>query len=102
MRNADAGRYIAGRDNFTASHFAGVRKAPGTSPESYGQLPPELVHDVQSAAYVVYSYRTPVAWWTRQYGWTVPAERYTNGQGRYSAATARHQKIVRNSVAVAA
>lgn len=91
MRNADAGRYIAGRDNFTASHFAGVRKMPYESPDSYGQLPYEYVQDVAAAAYVIYSYATPIAWWVKNCGWFCPAV-------RYSQTTSRHQNIVRASV----
>ncbi|GAA1657146.1 hypothetical protein GCM10009765_03320 [Fodinicola feengrottensis] len=41
--------------------------------------------------YVVYSYRTPIAWYTPTQGWTVPAE-------HYSQTTTGHQNLVRLAV----
>ena len=43
-------------------------------------------------AYVVYSYSTPIAWYTKRGAWVVPEE-------RYSATTSRHQSVVRQGVA---
>jgi hypothetical protein len=34
--------------------------------------------------YVVYSYQTPIAWWTPKYGWVRPAI-------KYSVTTSKHQ-----------
>jgi len=42
--------------------------------------------------YVVRSYFTPIAWFTKDRGWIVPAE-------KYSVTTSRHQSIVRRAVA---
>jgi hypothetical protein len=44
-----------------------------------------------SAPYVVYSYRTPIAWHTPENGWTIPAARYSN-------TTSNHQNHVRVAV----
>lgn len=45
-----------------------------------------------NVAYVVRSYYTPIAWYTKDRGWIVP-------QDRYSVTTSRHQGIVRRAVA---
>lgn len=42
--------------------------------------------------YAVYSYATPIAWWSEAYGWTVPPV-------KYSATTSRHQAQVRYALA---
>ena len=44
-----------------------------------------------SAPYVVYSYRTPIAWHTPENGWTIPAARYSN-------TTSNHQSNIRTAV----
>lgn len=44
------------------------------------------------AAFVVYSYRTPIAWWSEAHGWTVPPV-------KYSVTTSRHQSQVRYALA---
>ena len=42
-------------------------------------------------SYVVYSYSTPIAWYTSRGEWVVPAE-------KYSHTTSRHQSVVRAAV----
>jgi hypothetical protein len=58
-----------------------------------GQLPQDLrdvfVHD--RPIYVVYSYATPIAWFSPVAGWVVPSV-------KYSVTTSRHQGIVRQAV----
>jgi hypothetical protein len=44
--------------------------------------------------YVVFSYQTPIAWWSVEHGWTVPDD-------RYSATTSRHQGFVQRAVNLA-
>lgn len=44
-----------------------------------------------SAPYVVYSYRTPIAWHTPESGWVIPADRYSN-------TTSNHQSRIRVAV----
>jgi len=59
-----------------------------------GQLPAEHVTALRAATaptYVVYSYRTPIAWHTVGAGWTQPTE-------RYSVTTSNHQGIVAGAV----
>lgn len=60
-----------------------------------GHLPAEhwdVLHSLvkDNHVYVVYSYATPIAWWTDQAGWTIP-------EVKYSATTSRHQSIVRRA-----
>jgi hypothetical protein len=85
--------YIRSREAFaTAGALWAVEQ---TLPASeYGQLPPEYVESVQRADYVVYSYRTPIAWhithtpdWAGT--WVIP-------DVEYSATTTRHQHKIRS------
>lgn len=46
--------------------------------------------EVSGEAYVVFSYSTPIGWYTRQFGWTVPHCQITN-------TTAKHQLTVRQA-----
>ncbi len=47
---------------------------------------------VEKPSFVVFSYATPVAWWSEFHGWTVPPV-------KYSATTSRHQSQVRMALA---
>lgn len=49
-----------------------------------GSLPQEFIPSAEKASYVVFSYSTPIAWWSREDGWTVPAT-------KYSRTTSTHQ-----------
>lgn len=53
-----------------------------------GRLPADYSASLGDATYVVYSYDTPIAWWSEANGWTVPDQ-------RYSVTTSRHQTKVR-------
>lgn len=61
------------------------RPGPATTT---GCLPSEYRDAVRAARYVVFSYRTPIAWLTDT-GWTVP-------DVRYSRTTSRHQSVARS------
>lgn len=58
-----------------------------------GQLPvvwhDPFVHD--APLYVVYSYDTPIAWFSPLRGWVVP-------QRKYSATTSRHQGVTQRGI----
>ncbi len=57
---------------------------------STGQLPAEyrkMLAEAVGAVYVVFSYRTPIAWWSGDGGWTMP-------NVRYSVTTSNHQNLV--------
>lgn len=49
-----------------------------------GQLPSQYIESAERASYVVFSYSTPIAWWSEEDGWTVPAV-------KYSVTTSKHQ-----------
>lgn len=49
-----------------------------------GQLPMRYVESAERASYVVYSYSTPIAWWSEEDGWTRP-------EVKYSRTTSVHQ-----------
>ena len=65
---------------------------------TYGHMVPELGRSlaveiaVNGSAFVIFSYRTPIAWWTSEGdGWVVP-------DARYSVTTTNHQNVVRVAV----
>ena len=53
------------------------------------------VRDCDQTCYVVYSYDTPIAWWTPEHGWHIVEQ-------RFSVTTTRHQSrlpLIRESAA---
>ena len=56
-----------------------------------GQLPREFEIPA-GESFVVYSYATPIAWWTPSGGWFVPAV-------KYSVTTTNHQAVTRVAIA---
>lgn len=59
-----------------------------------GSLDFEHYDSVRRADYIVWSYRTPIAWADAETGeWTVPDD-------RYSVTTSRHQSKIRTAVSV--
>lgn len=62
------------------------------------QLPAEFREAVRHAAYVVYSYETPIAWRDGDGDWTVPDVQYRAPGGGPSRTTSRHQNTVRMAV----
>lgn len=83
---------IQNRQPFDAGNLTG-----STTLSTTGKLPMAYVgeilrtRDEDKLEYVVYSYRTPIAWYGRD-KWTIPAV-------RYSVTTSNHQGVVRRSVA---
>jgi hypothetical protein len=82
---------IPDRVDFRAGNLHGANEAYG--PFSLGQLPgwaSNLLSEHYSddkRMYVVYSYVTPIAWWTETHGWVVP-------NTKYSVTTTGHQTSV--------
>jgi hypothetical protein len=64
----------------------------------YGHMVPALGASlaaeiaVEGRAFVIFSYRTPIAWMIRNEGWVVP-------DTRYSVTTTHHQNVTRTAVA---
>lgn len=61
------------------------RGEPGGATQT-GQLPEEFAEEAHAAAYVIYSYATPIAWRDRSGRWVFPCV-------SYSRTTARHQSL---------
>ncbi len=58
---------------------------------SMGSLPSQYYDSASKAHYVVYSYRTPIAWYVPNVGWVMP-------DVKYSVTTSRHQSKVRTAI----
>ena len=93
-----AARAIADRMTFHAGALNAERFYAGSSThegamdsgDTYDQWRADCKAD--RVTYVVRSYYTPIAWFTVDRGWIVPAD-------KYSVTTSRHQGIVRRAVA---
>lgn len=70
-----------------------IASMKGGEDTGMGILPDELRarFEADSPFYVVYSYRTPIAWVSKDGEWVVP-------DVKYSATTTNHQNIVRVAV----
>jgi hypothetical protein len=84
---------VRNREEFTAGNVSGHSYAF----YGFGYLPDEFKNafaaDANQIDYVVYSYRTPIAWHTTDGRWTIPAV-------RYSASTSRQQNAVRRALSI--
>lgn len=84
--------YIKSREAFkTHGAMKAVEIPPGYGYPTLGKLPAEYKHSAERAAYIVYSYQTPIAWWSESDGWTVPLV-------KYSVTTSVHQGKVRTAL----
>lgn len=84
--NAD--EFIAVRVNFkTGGALAGYSRETDRI-ASTGRLPHEYHESFYRSTYRVYSYVTPIAWWSEEDGWTIP-------DVSYSVTTSRHQHKAR-------
>jgi hypothetical protein len=80
---------LARRESFTTSGaLKGVSQPYSVT---LGKLPSMWHASALAADYVVYSYRTPIAWHVPNYGWVCPHE-------RYSVTTSRHQSKINTAV----
>jgi hypothetical protein len=96
MNQRDAMHYIANRDEFQASALSGQYKSwtpegAWLNSEDYAKLQ-EATKDRPELVYVVYSYRTPIAWHTDAEGWYVVSQ-------KFSPTTSKHQGYVRRAIA---
>lgn len=84
----NAGEHILNRKAFKASNFSG-----GGSSAGLGRLPEteSATFKEHNPEYVVSSYQTPIAWYSKDAGWHV-------SKTKYSSSTSRHQSVVRRAV----
>ena len=95
INQRDAIHYIMTRQEFKASALSGGFKvyAPDT-----GRLNDEEIAKIKETtreaggAYFVYSYGTPIAWFTPFQGWYVVSQ-------KFSVTTSKHQNLVRRGIA---
>ena len=81
----NAAQFISARQNFkTSGALSGYEIGSDPHNGSYGRLPEEFRESCRWADYRVYSYVTPIAWWTDGKGWERP-DTY------YSPTTSHHQ-----------
>jgi surface antigen len=96
MNQRDAIHYIATQQEFKASALSGVNANTNGLQGAYGRLDPEefaRFKEVESqVSYVVYSYGTPIAWYTEGNGWYVVEQ-------KFSVTTSKHQNYVRRAIA---
>jgi hypothetical protein len=95
LNQRDAEHYIATRQEFKASALTGKYKnytpETGRLNETDG-LKLGGVMNENGGAYVVYSYGTPIAWFSLLEGWYVVSQ-------KFSQTTSKHQNLVRRAVA---
>ena len=87
---ADRMTFQAGALNASRIHRVNPYSEGIMSGEAYEQWRADCLAD--RITYVVRSYYTPIAWFTTDRGWIVPAD-------KYSVTTSRHQGIVRRALA---
>lgn len=94
---------IAKREKFRGASIMGHKIAPltlptaeemGSMPYDYAVLYSAMARSSTDGLYVVFSYRTPIAWYDSAEGWIVP-------DVRYSATTSRHLTAVRMGIRLA-
>jgi len=94
VSNREAGKAIRMRVPFQGSNLRGVEGNDESVTQGY--LPADESWEVPDMyfkpRYIVLSYDTPIAWWYRGEGWTVP-------DVKYSPTTSKHQNIVRRAIA---
>ena len=87
---ADRMTFQAGALNASRIHSVNPYSEGIMRGEAYEQWRADCAAD--RITYVVRSYYTPIAWFTTDRGWIVPAD-------KYSVTTSRHQGIVRRALA---
>lgn len=90
LNQRDAVHYIATRQEFRASALAG---SPYRMSEGYltGKDCEKYYEDQNTMKYIVYSYHTPIAWFTEGNGWYVVEQ-------KFSVTTSKHQNYVRQAI----
>ena len=92
--NSKAGQFIVDRTNFMGSNFYGQTQSPDPDDRypAYGMLPSTHILELEkdNPSYIVYSYGTPIAWYTSKGQWVIPSL-------KYSVTTSKHQSLVRGA-----
>jgi hypothetical protein len=89
---------IATRQEFDSSNLTGRQVSYALRHASTGYLPIHYAEQFRTLLdaflidYVVYSYRTPIAWHTVNGQWIIP-------EAIYSPSTNQHQRIVKGAIA---
>lgn len=86
-------RGVSAREAFTHGNVSGRWYATGRDVPT-GQMPDRtaIANGTVGAVFVVFSYRTPIAWYSPLNGWTQPAT-------RYSVTTTNHQSVTAYAIA---
>jgi hypothetical protein len=92
MNQRDAIHYIATQQEFKASALSGHAHTEGTGRLSDSLDRERFLQDVEGINYAVYSYGTPIAWYTEGNGWYVVEQ-------KFSVTTSKHQNYVRRAIA---
>lgn len=112
LAQRDVGAAVNERLDFNASNMRGRNVKSDVMPESPNYYYPECTHpgDVQGCSwgrmdrddrtalrndrptYIVWSYSTPIMWWSEASGWVVP-------NIKYSSTTSHHQTYALRGVA---
>lgn len=96
LQRSGATKVQSGVDNLRPFNIGNLSGSWSNSP-NMGQLPKEYVDMLKALAqtddvYVIYSYRTPIAWRARNSKtWTIP-------NVKYSVTTTNHQNVVKVAV----
>ena len=91
LNQRDAIHYIATRQEFKASALMGTFAHTGAGRLQGKEL---ATYDADKVGidFIVYSYGTPIAWHTLNFGWYVVEQ-------KFSVTTSKHQNYVRRAVA---
>jgi hypothetical protein len=92
--NKNSGDFIASRVAFTGSNLYGMVTAPNLDQRSsFGMLPDAHIASLLAdrPSYIVWSYGTPIAWYTQTDQWVIPSL-------KYSVTTSRHQSLIRRAI----
>jgi hypothetical protein len=91
LNQRDAIHYIATRQEFKASALSGSTYSLGGGRLGGKELA-TFQADVNAVTYIVYSYGTPIAWHTLNFGWYVVEQ-------KFSVTTSKHSNYVRRAIA---
>ena len=91
LNQRDAIHYIATRQAFKASALSGSTYSLGAGRLGGKELA-TFQADVNAVDFIVYSYGTPIAWHTLNFGWYVVEQ-------TFSVTTSKHSNYVRRAIA---
>jgi len=91
LNQRDAIHYISERKEFTASALEGRAYNVGTGRLNSDEIA-RYNQDVNTTSFWVYSYSTPIAWYSYATGWYVVSQ-------KFSVTTSKHQNYTRRAIA---